>query len=325
MGGDTNLKMTGYIVKRLLMVIPTILFVTSTIFILIQLIPGDVITNMLVDFQYRYSERDMESVRESLGIDVPIYVQYFRWMWDLLQGDLGRSLYTNRSVTQDVLAKLPISLELGLFAIITSLLIALPIGVYSAIRQDTTGDYVARSFAIICISVPSFWVATLVIVLPSIWFGWTPELEYIPFREDPFRNMLQFLIPGVIMGMFMSGTTMRMTRTMMLEVLRQDYVRTAWSKGLTEKIVVIRHCIRNAAIPVVTLIGLMLPVLVGGSVILEEIFGLPGVGRYMLESIGRRDYIVLSGCTLTLATGVIIANLITDLSYLWLDPRVRIQ
>ena len=240
-------------------------------------------------------------------------------------GDLGRSLYTNRSVTQDVLAKLPISLELGLFAIITSLLIALPIGVYSAIRQDTTGDYVARSFAIICISVPSFWVATLVIVLPSIWFGWPPELEYIPFREDPFRNMLQFLIPGVIMGMFMSGTTMRMTRTMMLEVLRQDYVRTAWSKGLTEKIVVIRHCIRNAAIPVVTLIGLMLPVLVGGSVILEEIFGLPGVGRYMLESIGRRDYIVLSGCTLTLATGVIIANLITALSYLWLDPRVRIQ
>ena len=317
--------MTGYIVKRLLMVIPTILFVTSTIFILIQLIPGDVITNMLVDFQYRYSERDMESVRESLGIDVPIYVQYFRWMWDLLQGDLGRSLYTNRSVTQDVLAKLPISLELGLFAIITSLIIALPIGVYSAIRQDTAGDYVARSFAIICISVPSFWMATLVIVLPSIWFGWTPELEYIPFREDPFRNMLQFLIPGVIMGMFMSGTTMRMTRTMMLEVLRQDYVRTAWSKGLTEKIVVIRHCIRNAAIPVVTLIGLMLPVLVGGSVILEEIFGLPGVGRYMLESIGRRDYIVLSGCTLTLATGVIIANLITDLSYLWLDPRVRIQ
>jgi peptide/nickel transport system permease protein len=307
------------------MVIPTILFVTSTIFVLIQLIPGDVITNMLVDFQYRYSERDMESLKASLGIDVPIYIQYFRWTGDLLQGDLGRSLYTNRSVTDDVLAKLPISLELGVIAIISALLIALPIGVYSAIRQDTYGDYLARSFAIICISIPSFWMATLVIVLPSIWFGWTPELEYIPFREDPLKNLLQFLIPGVIMGMVLSGTTMRMTRTMMLEVLRQDYVRTAWSKGLNEKVVVIRHCIRNAAIPVITLIGLMLPVLVGGSVILEEIFGLPGIGRYMLESIGRRDYIVLSGCTLTLASGVIIANLITDLSYLWLDPRVRIQ
>lgn len=317
--------MGTYILRRILLLIPTIFFVTSIIFVLIQLIPGDVITNMLVDFQYRYTERDMADLKERLGIDVPIYMQYLRWMGDVLQGDLGRSLYTNRSVTEDVLNKFPISLELGIMAIIASLVIALPVGIYSAVRQDTVGDYIARSFAILCISVPSFWLATLVIVYPSIWFGWTPELEYIPFREDPGRNLLQFFIPAVIMGMYMSGTTMRMTRTMMLEVLRQDYIRTAWSKGLRERTVIIRHSLKNAAIPVVTLIGLMLPVLVGGSVIMEEMFGLPGVGRYMLESIGRRDYIVLAGCTISLATAVILANLLIDVSYAWLDPRVRMD
>lgn len=317
--------MDKFTIRRLLLVIPTIFLVTSIIFTLIQLIPGDVISNMLVDFEYRYTERDMEELKASLGIDVPVHVQYARWIGGVVQGDLGRSLYTNSSVTQELVSRLPVSFELGVIAIISSLIIALPIGIYSAIRQDTVGDYVARSFAILAISLPSFWLATLLIVYPSVWFSWTPNFEYIPFRDDPLNNFFQFLIPGVLMGMYSSGTTMRMTRAMMLEVLREDYVRTAWAKGLRERVVITRHALKNAFIPVVTLMGLILPVVVAGSVIMEEIFGLPGVGRYMLAAIDRRDYIVLAGTTLTLATAVIFANLIVDLSYGWLDPRVRHQ
>ncbi len=317
--------MHTFIIRRVLLVIPTIFLVTSIIFGLIQLIPGDVISNMLVDFEYRYTERDMDEIKASLGIDVPIYVQYGRWMGGVLQGDLGRSLYTNSSVTQELVTRLPVSFELGVIAIVSSLIIALPIGIYSAMRQDTIGDYLARSFAILAISLPSFWIATLLIVYPSLWFGWTPGLEYVQFRDDPLGNIYQFLIPGVIMGMYSSGTTMRMTRAMMLEVLREDYVRTAWAKGLRERVVITRHALKNAFIPVVTIMGLILPVVVAGSVIIEEIFGLPGVGRYMLAAIGRRDYVVLAGTTLTLATVVIFANLLVDVSYGWLDPRVRYQ
>ena len=312
-----------YIARRALLVIPTIFFVSLIVFLLIQLIPGDVIEQMIVDFQYRFQDRDLAEMREKLGIDVPIHVQYARWMGGVLQGDLGASLYTNRSVTEDLIAKIPISAELGILAIIVALLIAIPIGIYSAVRQDTIGDYIARSFAIASISVPSFWMATLVVVYPSIWFNWTPEFRYIAFTEDPVRNLIQFIIPATILGMYLSGTTMRMTRTMMLEVLRQDYVRTAWAKGLAENVVIFRHAVKNASIPVVTLVGLLLPILIGGSVVLEEIFVLPGVGRYMLEAIGRRDYIVIAGGTLTLAFVVVLANLVTDLSYAWLDPRIR--
>ena len=297
--------------------------VSLIIFVMMQLIPGSVIENLIVDFQYRYEAFDIEEMKKDLGIDVPIYTQYARYITGLVQGDLGRSLYTNRPVTPDILARLPVSFELGFLALLISLVISLPIGIFSAIRQDTIGDYVARSFAILCISLPSFWVATLVIVYPSIWFKWTPALQYISFRQDPLANLAQFMLPATIMGMYMSGTTMRMTRTMMLEVLRQDYIRTAWSKGLRERVVIIRHSVRNASIPVITLIGLMLATLLGGSVILEEIFALPGLGRYMLEAVGRRDYIVLAGGTLVLAVTVVLANLLIDISYAWLDPRIR--
>jgi peptide/nickel transport system permease protein len=297
--------------------------VSLIIFVMMQLIPGSVIENLIVDFQYRYEAYDIEEMKKDLGIDVPIHTQYVRYITGLVQGDLGRSLYTNRPVTPDILARLPVSFELGFLALLISLLISLPIGIFSAIRQDTIGDYVARSFAILSISLPSFWVATLVIVYPSIWFKWTPALQYISFRQDPLANLAQFMLPATIMGMYMSGTTMRMTRTMMLEVLRQDYIRTAWAKGLRERVVIIRHSVRNASIPVVTLIGLMLATLLGGSVILEEIFALPGLGRYMLEAVGRRDYIVLAGGTLVLAVTVVLANLLIDISYAWLDPRIR--
>ena len=223
----------------------------------------------------------------------------------------------------EIAQRIPISLELGIIALVTALLIAFPIGIYSAIRQDTIGDYIGRSVAIILIAVPSFWVGTIVFVLPSMWWNWTPPIEYIPISKDFGRNIVQFLIPGIIMGSQMAGGTMRMTRTMMLEVLRQDYIRTAWSKGLKERAVIVRHGLKNAMIPVVTIIGGQIPVLIGGSVIMEQIFVLPGIGRYMLDAIGQRDYPIISGVNLMMATVVMAAILLTDLSYAWLDPRIR--
>ena len=218
---------------------------------------------------------------------------------------------------------MPVTIELGVLAIVISLLIALPVGIYSAIRQDTAADYAGRTLAIIGLATPNFWLALMVILYPAIWWGWSPPTELIPFSEDPLGNLAVFFIPSLILGTAMSAATMRMTRTMMLEVLRQDYIRTAWSKGLRERVVVIRHTIKNALIPIVTLVGLQLPLLVGGSVIMEYIFNLPGLGRLLLTALTNRDYPVVSGVNLFFATVVIGVNLLIDLIYPYLDPRVR--
>jgi peptide/nickel transport system permease protein len=218
---------------------------------------------------------------------------------------------------------LPISFELGLMALIIGVAVAIPIGIYSAMRQDTIGDYAGRSVAIIALSVPNFWIATMVIVFPSIWWNWTPRLDYIPFSKDPLGNLLQFVIPAAIMGLHMSGGIMRMTRTMMLEVLRQDYIRTAWSKGLKERVVVMRHALRNALIPIVTQIGMRVPTLIAGAVIMEQIFCLPGVGRYLVTAIGQRDYPIVSGINMVLAGFILLVNLTVDLTYAYLDPRIQ--
>jgi peptide/nickel transport system permease protein len=190
-------------------------------------------------------------------------------------------------------------------------------------RQDTFGDYAGRTFAILCISLPGFWLATIAVVYPSIWWDWSPALRYIPFSQDPIGNIVQFFIPGFLMGASFSGGTMRLMRTMMLEVLRQDYIRTAWSKGLTERVVIMRHALKNALLPVVTVIGLSLPMLIAGAVIFEQIFSLPGIGRYLLDAVGRRDYPVIQGINLVIATAVLVCNVAVDLAYGWLDPRVE--
>ena len=218
---------------------------------------------------------------------------------------------------------MPVTFELGFLAIVIGLVIALPVGIYSAIRQDTATDYVGRTAAIIGMATPNFWLAIMVMLYPAIWWGWSPSAEYIPLVEDPLGNLGMFIIPSVILGTASSAATMRMTRTMMLEVLRQDYIRTAWSKGLKERVVIMRHALKNALIPVVTLIGLQLPILVGGAVIMEDIFNLPGIGRLLLDALQNRDYPVVSGVNLFFATTVIGANLIIDLIYPYLDPRVR--
>ena len=267
---------------------------------------------------------DREALERALGLDVPMYVQYGRWIGDIfLHGSLGVSLRTGEPVVTTIFGKVATTVELGLMAIVISVMMALPIGIYSAIRQDTVGDYTGRSIAIIFIAVPSFWIATMIMLYPSIWWGWSPPVALIPFREDPLGNLGQFFIPSFILGMAMAGTTMRMTRTMMLEVLRQDYIRTAWSKGLKERLVVRRHALKNALIPVVTIVGAELPVLVGGAVIIEQIFALPGIGRLLLVSLSDRDYTLVSGVNLVIASGVVVANLLVDISYAYLDPRVR--
>jgi len=298
--------------------------VTVIVFLSVRFVPGDVIDIMVSEMGVTEDREGAAlRLRHEMGLDVPIYVQYGRWVGSAFRGDLGESLWSGRSITKELGAKLPISLELGILAIVTGLIIALPIGIYSAVRQDTGGDYMGRSFAILCISLPSFWLGTMVIVFPSVWWNWTPAMEYISFTSNPAANLVQFIIPGVIMGMVMSGTTMRMTRTMMLEVLRQDYIRTAWSKGLMERVVVTRHALKNALIPVVTIVGLQIPILIGGSAIMETIFVLPGVGRYLVEALGRRDYPILSGINLVMASFVLIINLAVDLVYAYLDPRVQ--
>ncbi len=318
--------MRDYIIRRLFLMIPTLLLVSVVVFLTIRLIPGDVIALMVAEHPQASiggQQIDVEAIRQALGMDVPVPVQYVRWVGDMLRGDLGTSLWTGRSVIETILFKLPITFELGLMAFIIAQLVALPIGLYSAIRQDTPGDYFGRSFAIICLAVPGFWLGTMVMVLPSIWWTWAPSPVYIPFKEDPLANLGQFLIPAALVGMAMAGTTMRMLRTTMLEVLRQDYVRTAWSKGLTERVVIIRHALRNALIPVVTIISGQIGIMIGGAVIIEQIFSLPGMGRLFLDSITRRDYPFVCGLNMLFATVGLVIILITDLSYAYLDPRIR--
>ena len=328
--------MRTYIIRRFLLIIPTLFLVTIIVFLSVRFVPGSLVELMVSD-RYRESDVSREEmvamVRQQLGLDVPLWKQYLRWLgiWPqkdgafsgVFEGDLGKSLWSQRAIRDEIFKRIPISLELGIMAIITALLVAFPIGIYSAIRQDTIGDYGGRSFAILCIGVPSFWLATMIFVFPSKWFHWTPPVMYYPITQDLWANLKQFIIPGILMGMAMSGTTMRMTRTMMLEVLRQDYIRTAWSKGLRESVVVVRHALKNAMIPVITIIGLQLPILIGGSVIMEQIFVLPGMGRLMLDALSARDYPVVSGVNLVMGSAILVVNLLVDLTYAWLDPRIR--
>ena len=271
------------------------------------------------------AEKDRAAIEAALGLDRPMYIQYFRWAGDVLQGDLGRSLWQDTPVTHELLARMPVTLELAFLAMVVSIIVALPIGVYSAIRQDTVGDYVTRSFSILMLAIPSFWLGTLVMVFPSIWWGWAPELKYTPFFQDPIANLRQMLLPAVILGLSLAAVTMRLMRTTMLEVLRQDYIRTAWAKGLNERLVVARHALRNALIPVVTLLGLEFAGVIGGAVILEMIFVIPGMGSLLLDAVSSRDYPVITGIFLVVGVCVMLINLLVDLSYGVLDPKVRVR
>ncbi|MCI4431230.1 MAG: ABC transporter permease [Burkholderiales bacterium] len=318
--------MRGYVIRRLMALLPTLLLASIIVFVTVRLIPGDVIDLMLSQNDVSADRRSREQLIAVLGLDVPMWQQYGRWVAAIvLHGDLGKSLWQGTPVTGLLLARLPVTFELGAIALLVGLLIALPIGIYSAVRQDTGGDYAARSFSILLLAVPSFWLGTMVVVFPSIWWGWSPPIEYEAFAESPLTNLKQMLLPGAVLGAALSAITMRLTRTMMLEVLRQDYIRTAWAKGLSERLVILRHALRNAMIPVVTLIGLQAPLLIGGAVIIEQIFVIPGMGLLLLDAVQQRDYPVITGVFLMVGVAVMLINLLVDLSYGLLDPKVRVR
>ena len=325
--------MHAYIIRRLLSLIPTLLLVSLLIFFLINLIPGDIIDAMQAETPDVALDR--ASLERKLGLDKPLIVQYARWVGiarqadgslsGLLQGDFGISWWRKMPVLKLVALSWPVTLQLGLMGLIISQLIAFPVGIYSALRQDKLGDYIGRSFAILCISIPGFWLGTIVIVLPSIWWGYMPPIMLIRITEDPIGNLKMFIIPAIIVGMAMAGMLMRLTRTMMLEVLRQDYIRTAWAKGLRERVVTLRHTLKNALIPVITIIGLQAPILMGGTVIIEQIFSLPGMGRLILSATLHRDETLIGGIMFIFAAVLMLINLVVDLTYAYLDPRVHFK
>jgi len=329
--------MWTYIVRRVLLIIPTLFLVTLVVFFSVRFIPGDVVELMLAEMTLEGMITDMElteaTLRGQLGLDVPAHIQYGRWIGvvphddggfrGMFQGDLGNSLWRHVPVTKELFERLPVTLELGIIAIVTAWIFALPLGIFSAIRQDNFIDYGGRSFALALVAFPNFWLATMVIVVPAVLWGRTISVEYIPFAKDPIGNLGMFLVPGLLTGIRMSGMIARYARTMMLEVLRQDYVRTAWAKGLSEKMVIMRHALKNALIPLVTILGGEISFVIAGSVIMEQIFCLPGVGRLMITALTNRDYPIISGINVLMSGWVMMVNLLVDVSYGYLDPRIR--
>jgi peptide/nickel transport system permease protein len=323
--------MQRYILRRLFLMVPTIVGGTFMLFMLIRAIPGDVIQQIAGENAIVTPEVRAE-IESRLGLDEPWYTQYWKWLGNAIRGEFGESLRTGVPIGEEMRNRLPVTLELTSIALVVSLIIARPIGILSAMRQDTWLDYVPRSMAIGALAIPSFWLATLVIVLPSVWWKLAPPIEYVDLWKDPWAN-LQIMVfpygrfvpvgPAVILGVGLSGTVMRLTRAQMLEVLRQDYIRTAWSKGLRERTVIIRHALKNALIPVVTVVGLQLPFLIGGAVILEQIFNVPGMGRYLFLAIQGLDYTIVQSVVLVIIVTVIVSNLLVDLTYAYLDPRIR--
>jgi peptide/nickel transport system permease protein len=313
--------MSRYLIRRLLLLVPTLLGVSIVVFVLVRLLPGDAATLQLQDA--KSSAADEAALRAQLGLDKPMYLQYVDWLGTLLHGDLGHSFRSKQPIAQELAARIPVTLELGMVALVISAVVATSIGVISAVRQDTWMDYASRSAAIALLAIPAFWLATLVVTLPSVWWHWTPPLQYVKFTQDPIKNLTIVIVPALILGLGLSGGLMRLIRTQMLEVLRQDFIRTASAKGLGEQSVITRHALKNAFIPALTVLGLQVGLLVSGTVVLENIFVLPGMGRYLLEAVQSRDYPAIQALNLIFATVIVVTNLIVDLLYGWLDPRVR--
>ncbi|MCL5075981.1 MAG: ABC transporter permease [Chloroflexi bacterium] len=314
--------MSRYISQRLILLLPVLLGVSIVIFLSISLIPGDVV-QVLLGAQAEASPEQLEQMRRLFGLDRPLYVQYFGWLSDALRGNLGNSLRTGRAILPDILSRFGVTAELTLVATLISLIIALPLGILSALRQDTILDFLFRILGLIGLSVPNFWLATMLILLTSLYFGWLPPLEFTPFFVAPLTNLKIIFLPALTLGAGMAAAVMRMTRSSFLEVLRQEYIQTARAKGLRERLILFRHALKNAAIPIITIIGLQIGMLLGGAVIIEEIFSLPGLGRFLLDSIYQRDYPLVQGCTLFIAFVFVLVNLFVDVLYSFLDPRIR--
>ncbi len=316
--------MRQYIVRRALLVVPTILGVTLLVSLLLELLQGDIADLIFAESATYNQELTKEKIEEELGTNEFFIVRWAEWMGNVAQGDFGTYFRSNRSVGTELEHRVPVTLQLAGMALVISLIVALPIGVLSAIRQDTIADYVARSFAIFMLALPSFWLGTLFFVFVGKWADWLlPPAIYKDPWEDLGANLKHTWAPAVILGFALAGSVMRLTRAQMLEVLRQDYVRTAWSKGLRERTIITRHAIKNAFIPVLSLIGVQITILVSGSVVLETIFSIPGLGQMLIEGLFQREYIAVQGVLLVVATFIVVTNFLVDLTYSALDPRIR--
>lgn len=312
--------MKRYITRRLLLLLPTLLLVSFLVFCIVRIIPGDAVTLMVAEMGFADDEAELRAV---LGLDQSLPRQYLNYMGNALQGDLGTSLWSGQPVLEEITRRLPLTFRLALMALFWTLLTGIPLGVLSALKQDTWLDYLLRSVSVGGLSVPSFWLATMLVVFGAIWFRWVPPIDFIPFGENPLASLGQLVVPSLVLSVALSASIMRMTRTMMLEVMREDYIRTARAKGLSEWVVVIRHALANSLIPVLSIMGIQMAFLVGGTVIMESIFVLPGMGKYLLDAITWRDYPVIQGINLFICTLIICINLVIDLLYGVLDPRIR--
>ena len=318
--------MRQYIIRRLLLIFPTLVVISILIFTLIRLVPGDMV-DLLADQRGGIFNMDGDAIRGKMGLDKPIHVQYFVWVGNILKGDFGNSLWSERSAISQLKLRYPVTLELAALTLLISTAWGLTVGVLSAVRQDKWPDYILRTIAIIGLSVPYFWTSILILVYGSIYLNWSPEIMYNKFTLTDmgqlWGNLKQMMIPALVFSFYVGAPIARMTRATMLEVLRQDYMRTARAKGLVERVVVQRHAIKNAFIAVITVIGLQAAWSISGILIMEQVWGLPGVGKYMIELIVDRDYTMLQAVVIFIAFFVIIINLLIDISYAWLDPRIR--
>ena len=313
--------MRAYVLRRITLIIPTIFLVSIVVFVLIRAIPGDVVTLMLQDSK---DPQQAEQLRQQLGLDKPMVVQYGIWLGHAMQGNLGTSLWTKNSVVGEISRALPVTLELAIISMLIASLLAIPFGLISALMQNRFPDYLVRVISITGLSIPNFWLGTLLIMLPAIWFRWSPPTTYVSIFVDPVQNLKQFMLPSLSLGYGFSAITMRLMRSETLEVMRQDYIRTAQAKGLASRALVLRHILRNALIPVITVMGAQARLFLGGAVLIEQIFLLPGLGRLTLWAIQVRDYPQLQANILIIVIITLLLNLLTDLSYGWLDPRVRL-
>jgi peptide/nickel transport system permease protein len=317
--------MRTYVAKRLLLMVPTLLGVAALVFVMMRVIPGDVALLILGgdDGGAQVDAQQLQAVRKQLGLDQPLIVQFGKWLWGVARFDFGTSLWTGQPVIDEIMIRLPLSLEVAILSSLVSVVIAIPLGMLAAVRQDTWVDYVVRVVSIGGLAIPAFWIGILCILFLVITFGWGPPLEFTPPWVNPWANLSQLVWPVVTVGYRYAAVTTRMTRSTLLEVMREDYIRTAWSKGLRERVIVIRHALKNAMLPVVTLIGTEFAFLIGGLVVTETVFTLNGVGRFVVDAVAHRDYPVVQALVFLIAFGFIVVNLLVDLTYAWFDPRIR--
>ena len=316
--------MTVYIAHRLALFVPTLLLVSLLIFGMMRIVPGDVALAVLGEDPGTFTQEDLDEVRKELGLDKSLPVQYVTWMGDVFKGNFGQSYYYDQSVASSLKRAFPRSMELAVLALVISYLIAVPLGVLSAVKQDTWVDYFSKLFTLGGVALPTFWVAILVLwILVSYFKGAVPPLRYVDLWDDPLTNLHQVIFAALALGYFNTAFATRITRSSMLEVLREDYIRTARSKGLTEVVVIVRHALKNAFLPVMTVAGFQFSRLLGGAVLVEFIFLIPGMGSLLIDGVNRRDYPMVQSIVLVIAGVVLLLNLIIDILYAWVNPRIR--